>query len=158
MSARVRAAAVVAGAAAVVAAPFVVVHEGLVLRSYRDPVGIWSACYGHTGPDVRPGQEYNHDRCLQLLDEDLAIAAAAVRRSVRVELPDKTEAALISFTFNVGASNFRSSTLLSKLNAGDIAGACDELPRWVYARGRKLPGLVARREAERKLCLEGVSL
>lgn len=146
-----------AGAAILIAAPFIVLHEGTVLRSYPDPVEIWTACTGHTGPDVKPGQTYTEQQCLELLHKDLGIAQAAVRRNVRIPLPDKTEAAAISFVFNVGEGNLQRSTFLKRLNAGDIIGACNELPKWVYAKGKKLKGLVRRRQEERQLCIEGVS-
>ena len=61
--------------------------------------------------------------------------------------------AMISFTFNLGPGNLRSSTLLKKLNAGDRAGAADEFLKWTKAGGKTLPGLVKRREAERALFL-----
>jgi lysozyme len=70
-------------------------------------------------------------------------------------LAQPTYDAIVSFTFNVGEGNLRRSTLLRKLNAGDIVGACNELPRWNKAGGRVLPGLVKRRAEERALCLEG---
>ncbi len=156
MSFRTRAIGMGLGAAVAIAAPFVVMHEGLILKSYPDPVQIWTACVGHTGPDVKPGQVYTEAQCLELLHKDLGTAQAAVRRNVRVKIHEKTEAALISFVFNVGEGNLQRSTLLKKLNRGDIAGACDELPKWVYAKGIKLNGLVRRRNEERALCLEGV--
>jgi GH24 family phage-related lysozyme (muramidase) len=62
--------------------------------------------------------------------------------------------AMVSFAFNVGLNAYRGSTLLRKHNAGDFAGAAAEFPRWVYAGGEVLPGLVRRREAERTLYLK----
>ena len=64
--------------------------------------------------------------------------------------------AYTSFAYNVGLGAFQTSTLLRKLKAGDRVGACNELRRWVYAKGRVLPGLVARRAAEEKMCLSGL--
>ncbi len=72
------------------------------------------------------------------------------------KLKPETRAALGSFTYNVGVGAFNSSTLLRKAKSGDLIGACNELTRWVYAGGRKLKGLVIRREAERELCLSGL--
>lgn len=60
---------------------------------------------------------------------------------------------LASFVFNVGGRNFAQSTLLSRLNAGNYAGAGAQFGRWVYAGGRVLPGLVSRRAAEAALFL-----
>lgn len=59
--------------------------------------------------------------------------------------------ALVSFTFNLGSGNLRTSTLLKKLNNGDYAGAAGEFLRWVNTGGKRIPGLVLRREAEKTL-------
>lgn len=139
-----------AGAAAIAAA-VVMQHEGLRLVTYRDPVGVLTACYGHTGPDVRPGQRYTRAQCKQLLEADLARHAQALA-CIRQPLTDGQKAAFVSFAYNVGAERFCGSTLVAKANAGDMAGACAELSRWVYARGQRLPGLVKRRAAERAMC------
>ena len=65
-------------------------------------------------------------------------------------------AALHSFVYNVGAGNFRTSTLLRKIKpGGDIMGACDRLRRWAYAGGKQWKGLMTRREIEREVCLWG---
>ncbi|WP_256937108.1 glycoside hydrolase family protein, partial [Enterobacter chuandaensis] len=61
-------------------------------------------------------------------------------------------AALYSFTYNVGAGAFSRSTLLKKLNTGDVPGACIELQRWTYAGGKQWKGLITRREIEREVC------
>lgn len=142
-----------AGAAAIAAA-VVMQHEGLRLVTYRDPVGVLTACYGHTGPDVRPGQRYTRAQCKQLLEADLARHAQALA-CIRQPLTDGQKAAFVSFAYNVGAEKFCGSTLVAKANAGDMAGACAELSRWVYARGQRLPGLVKRRAAERAMCEGG---
>lgn len=129
-------------------------YEGLRQTGYLDPVNIPTACYGHTKWAV-VGQFYTMDECSRLLEADLEIAASAVRQQVRVPIQQPTFDALVSFTFNVGQGNLATSTLLKKLNAGDIAGACRELPKWVYAKGRLLRGLVKRRAAEMAVCLKG---
>jgi len=81
---------------------------------------------------------------------------ASVLVLTKVPLNAHELAAYTSFVFNVGHGNFASSTLRRRLNEGDREGACEELKRWVYAKGQKLPGLVKRREAERQLCLAPV--
>ncbi|MCF0075434.1 lysozyme [Dyadobacter sp. CY261] len=126
--------------------------EGLRQYAYLDPVGIPTICYGSTSR-VHLGQYKSKEECQKLLETELKIYADAVHKVVKVPMAHPREAALISFTYNVGIENFRRSTLLKKLNAGDTIGACNELPKWVYARGVKLPGLVKRREKERELCL-----
>lgn len=131
-------------------------YEGYEPTAYRDPVGIPTICYGHTAA-VRMGQTLSQVECTALLQQDLGDAFAVVDRRAKVELSAPTRAALASFVYNVGAGNFARSTLLRKLNAGDLRGACHELSRWVYAGGRRLNGLVKRRATERELCLEGLA-
>lgn len=145
--------ALLAGSLATAAA-VVGYFEGRELVGYVDPVGIPTVCYGHTAT-ARVGQVKTDAECEALLQQDLGIALAAVDRRLP-NLPPVTRAALGSFVYNVGPGAFQSSTLLRKARAGDLAGACNELPRWVYAGGRVLNGLVRRREAERELCLEGL--
>ncbi len=147
--------AVVVGAALGIATPLVIKHEGFQPVAYSDPVGIPTACYGTT-KNVRLGQTFTKEECDILLNDELSAAIRVVDDATDAPLNDYQLAALGSFVYNVGPAAFRSSTLLRKLNAGDIAGACDQLPRWIYAKGRKLPGLVKRRQAERDLCLKGI--
>ena len=141
--------------AAAIAAAFVPAWEGYQARPYQDEGGIWTVCVGHTG-GVRPGRVYGDPECKAFLETDLKTAFAALDRHQKIDLPEPTRAALASFIFNVGEGSFRRSTLLKKLNAGDVRGACDELPRWVFVAGKPSQGLIRRRQAERDLCLMGV--
>ena len=84
---------------------------------------------------------------------DLEISARSVRRLVRRNLTAGQFGALVSWTFNLGAGRLRASTLLRVVNAGEYDRAPAELRKWVFGGGRKLPGLVARREAEVALFL-----
>lgn len=126
--------------------------EGLRTVAYRDPVGIPTICFGET-KGVKLGDKTSADQCEGLLIKRLGEFEAGVSGCVKVALPDTRRAALVSFAYNVGVPTFCGSTLVRKLNAGDVVGACDQLRRWVYAGSIKLPGLVKRREEERKLCL-----
>ncbi|MFH4317138.1 lysozyme, partial [Acinetobacter baumannii] len=76
-----------------------------------------------------------------------------VQALVHVSLSDRQVAALTSFAYNVGLGAFARSTLLKKLNAGDVRGAADEFLRWTRVGNRTVRGLVARRRAERDLFL-----
>ncbi len=125
--------------------------EGLRLTAYRDPGGVLTIGYGHTGSDVKPGEHITQARAEALLRSDTGWAQAAVRRDVKVPLTQGQFDALTSFTFNLGAGALGSSTLLKKLNAHDYAGAQKEFGKWVHAGGQVLPGLVRRRAAEAKL-------
>ena len=70
-----------------------------------------------------------------------------------VELTQGQFDALVSFAYNVGSRALSTSTLLKKLNAGDIKGAADEFLRWNKSGGKVMPGLTNRRKAERALFL-----
>jgi lysozyme len=128
-------------------------YEGQVNAVYLDPVGIPTACVGHTATVTHAdvGKALSDDVCRQLLASDTRAAAETVRHGVQVQLTQAQFDALVSFVFNVGPTNFNSSTLLRKLNAGDCYGAGREFARWVYAKGKKLKGLVTRRAAERQM-------
>ena len=144
-----------AGAVALVL-PVVMLYEGTVLRTYKDPVSILTACTGHTGPELRMGQTFTKEQCETMLYGDLLKHADALN-CIKTPLTDNQKAAFLSFAFNVGNGAFCKSTLARKANAGDLMGACAELSRWVMAGGRELPGLVKRRAAERQLCEKGLT-
>ena len=148
--------AIIGGAAVALAVPLVQKYEGTVLRSYHDPVGIVTACTGHTGSELKMGQAYTRQQCEEMLYKDLAKHADALA-CVSQPLTDGQRAAFVSFAFNVGEGAFCGSTLVRKANAGDIDGACAELSRWIYAKGKQLPGLIKRRAAERQLCEAGLA-
>ena len=79
--------------------------------------------------------------------------ANGVDALIKVPLSAKERAALYSWAYNIGLGAAERSTLIRKLNAGDKAGAADELDRWVHAGQRVLAGLVRRRAAEKALFL-----
>ncbi len=127
-------------------------HEGLSLKAYKDPVGVWTIGWGHTGPDAREGNEITNSRAESLLSADIREAEDDIRRLVKVDLSQGQFDALVSFTFNVGGGALAKSTLLRELNAGKYAAIPGQLRRWVYGTvgGQKviLPGLVKRRSDE----------
>lgn len=127
--------------------------EGRVYEPYKDVAGVWTVCDGHTGTDIIKGKKYTDRECDRLLMQDLQPVKKTVDGLVKVQLNEYQRAALYSFTYNVGTSAFSKSTLLKRLNAGDQAGACEEMRRWVYAGGMKWKGLQNRRDMERSLCL-----
>lgn len=126
--------------------------EGLRLNAYRDPVGIWTIGYGTTR-GVKPGMVVTPEQAESLLQGDLTRFEQAISEAVEVPLTENQFSALVSFTYNVGASALRSSTLLKRLNQGNYAAAADQFPRWNRAGGRVLAGLTRRRNAERALFL-----
>ncbi len=129
--------------------------EGLRTTAYPDPGthgAPWTICYGHTGPEVRPGLTVSHTQCERWLNEDTLKAQSVVQTYVDVPLKQGEYDAYTSFVYNLGEVRFRDSTMLLKLNAGDHAGACNQFPLWVYADGRVLEGLAVRRTKEQTLC------
>ena len=125
-------------------------HEGLVLHAYLCPAGVPTIGYGHTG-GVSMGDVITEKKADELLKKDLRSAEYAVNKYVNVDLNQNQFDALVSFVFNLGAGNFKSSTLLRKLNFSDYDGAASEFKRWNKAGGRVLAGLTKRRLAEEKL-------
>lgn len=140
------------------AAPCVAMYEGYVPNTYSDPVGIATACYGHTGPDVQPGNTYTKDGCDKLLTGDLGKALADVDRCIGIDVSPPQAAALVSFTFNVGGQALCRSTLARLANEGAPAPVwCAQMLRWTKATKLgvtiELPGLVKRRNSEYQMCL-----
>lgn len=125
-------------------------HEDVRTDAYLDPIGIPTICAGHT-EGVFLGQQRTLKECEVLLKQDATYAGRAIARCTKVDLTQGQYDALVATVFNIGGSAYCGSTLLRKLNAGDCWGAAREFDRWVYAKGRKLRGLVKRRAHERAL-------
>jgi GH24 family phage-related lysozyme (muramidase) len=142
---------------------FLARHEGFSGSLYNDPAGHCTIGFGHLvhrGPinGSEPAEfkrKITRERGLELLREDADEAAAAVRKHVSVDLKPHQRDALISFTYNVGGGALQSSTLVKLLNAGDYDAVPKQLMRWTLADGKRLPGLVRRREAEGRLFSRG---
>ena len=130
--------------------------EGCVLHSYPDPGtggAPFTAGWGHTGPEVHPNMAITQAQADAWLNADLARAGLVVNSLVHVYLTQGQFDACADFVFNVGAGDFRTSTLLRLINAGDFGGAANQFERWNMASGRVLPGLVRRRAAEKEMFL-----
>ena len=129
--------------------------EGCKLEAYPDPathgepitIGV-----GHTG-GVKLGDVITKEQADEYLVNDVAHAANAVNQMVAVSITQGEFDALCSFAFNLGIGNLKNSTLLKKLNSGDIQGAADQFLVWNKAAGKVMAGLTRRREAERALFL-----
>jgi len=118
------------------------------VRPYICPAGFWTIGYGHLcDPKHPPIIEAEAEAYLA---RDLQTALAATLRYCPVLLtePEGRLAAIVDFTFNLGAGRLQTSTLRRRINQRDWVGAGQELRRWVYGGGKVLPGLVTRREAE----------
>ena len=134
--------------------------EGLRLTAYPDPGtggAPWTIGYGHTGPDVHPGLTITQQQAENLLARDIQTASDAVNRLVKYELTQEEFDALVDFTYNCGAGNLQASTLLKKINAGDMVGASKEFAKWNLANGHVLQGLVKRRQEEMRLFLQSIN-
>lgn len=133
--------------------------EGYSSVPYRDQAGDWTIGYGHKMQPDEPHAAITPTQARKLLTQDLHDAAATVADAVTVPLTDTEGAALVDFAFNVGDENFRTSTLLRMLNAGDYQGAAGQFGRWdEYTdadTGKRVVdrGLSRRRLAEKKLFL-----
>lgn len=134
--------------------------EGCRLTAYPDPGtggDPWTIGYGWTHPvdgkPVKPGMTIDQETADRLLKTGLVSYENDVLKLVRVKLTQGQFDALVSFAYNVGSRALSTSTLLKKLNAGDIKGAADEFLRWNKAGGKEMPGLTKRRKAEREVFL-----
>lgn len=133
--------------------------EGMRYVAYLDGSGVWTICGGHT-EGVKPGDKATPEQCEQYLREDIASAELIVKRLVKVPMTEPQRAGVISFcAYNIGQGKCQTSTFLRKLNAGDKAGACAEIRRWIFDRGEDCRiqanncyGQVIRRDQEKELC------
>ena len=115
---------------------------------YVCPAGYWTIGYGHLcDPKHPPITEAEAERYLA---DDLTIALTATLRycPVLATEPESRLAAIVDFTFNLGAGRLQTSTLRRRINQQNWSAAAQELRRWVHGGGKVLPGLVARREFE----------
>lgn len=122
--------------------------EGFSATPYRCAGGYWTIGWGHRLGPTEAYQALTYGEAKALLQRDVERCERALRKLVRVPLEAHQEAALISFIFNVGAAAFQRSTLRMKVNRDEHDDVPAEFRRWVWCKGRKLAGLVARREAE----------
>ena len=131
--------------------PFTQGNEGLRLTPYHDTTGTLTICYGNT-QGITKIQKETPESCSVMLKVQLTAFGWAVSALVQTDMTTNRWIALTDFAYNVGIYAFAKSTLLKRINRNDPA-ACDALRKWIYSKGKKLPGLVKRREDERKLCL-----
>lgn len=142
------------------------VYEGYRARAYDDGVGVQTVGFGSTtradGSPVQRGDVTTPERALVRIADD----AGRIERAMKACLPPTLLLhphewdAFVSLAYNVGPGAFCGSTLVKKLKQTppDYAGACDEILRWTRAGGQVLTGLVKRRQAEHRLCREGVPM
>jgi lysozyme len=129
--------------------------EKCILEAYKCPAKVFTIGYGHTGfVDGKPitdGMKITETKAIELRTKDLEKFEKSVSSLVTVKLNQNQFDALVSFSYNVGVGNLKSSTLLKKLNKGDYIGASKEFIKWNKGGGMVLPGLIRRRKAETEL-------
>jgi len=135
--------------------------EGFKSEPYLCSAGVPTIGYGSTF--------YKDGRKVRLIDKPISKEEATklleyvsetkfeklVNSCVKVPLTQSQFDSLISFAYNVGDGNFKSSTLLKKVNNKDFIGASEEFAKWVRANGKVSNGLIRRREREQQLFLQG---
>lgn len=128
--------------------------EGFEPEIYLDAAGLPTIGYGHL---IRKGEHKMFENGISeaageaLLIKDVLLAEQAVCRLINVPLTDGQFDALVSFIFNLGSAALQRSTLRRKVNREEHDEVPEQLMRWVWAGGRKLRGLVRRRDAEAEL-------
>jgi len=131
--------------------------EGEQLIAYDDGVGIWTIGFGTikypNGVRVKKGDTCTLEQAKEYMRHDLIEFEHTVNSSVKVPLNQNQFDALVSLAYNIGSSAFKSSTLVKKLNSGDYKGSADQFNVWVNAGGKRIQGLVNRRDREKLLFL-----
>ena len=102
---------------------------------------------------VKLGDTITSEKAIERAYRDIQKTESAIHKCVDVPLSQGEYDAFTSLAYNIGMSAFCSSTLVKKLNQRDYAGACQEIRRWVYVKGKKVQGLVNRREKEYSICM-----
>lgn len=130
--------------------------ESFRSKPYRCPAGIPTIGYGSTryadGHSVKlTDPPITEEVASDIMKAPLGDYEAAVNRYVSVPINQNQFDALVDFAYNAGAQNLRASTLLRLLNQGEYDKAANEFGKWVYGGGKKLGGLIKRRELEREL-------
>lgn len=128
--------------------------EGCHLEAYPDPGtggAPWTIGWGSTGPGIVKGVKWTQKQADDRLASDVRKFMVGVQSAITVHAAEKQIGAMTSLAYNIGLGAFRSSTLLRKLNAGDVAGASAQFTRWNRAGGKVMQGLTNRRLDERRV-------
>lgn len=127
--------------------------EGVRLKPYRCPAGLWTVCVGHLiGDGISLPDSWNRTFTLEeayaLLAKDVARFERGVERYCPNRLTQSCFDALVSFSFNLGLGTLQRSTIRQKVNRQDFKGAAQSLLRYNKAGGKVMKGLTLRRQAE----------
>lgn len=126
--------------------------EGLRLKAYRCSAGVLTIGYGTTA-NVKEGMTISEADAQLRLISHLNKLDNELSTLVNVPLKSHQRAALLSFLYNLGSTNFRTSGLRKKINSMDIEGIKVEWLKWCKANGKEVQGLKNRREDELALFL-----
>jgi lysozyme len=129
--------------------------EGLSLKAYKCPAGVWTIGYGATGKGINKytaltqeqADESLHDRALEALHDAINASPILLHESI------ERQAAIADFIYNLGIGNYRTSTLKKRIDAGDWESAQHEIMRWNKVKGKPLAGLTRRRKKESDLLI-----
>lgn len=136
---------------------FIKQWEGCRLKAYKDSAGVWTIGYGTImypdGKRVREGDECSQDAAMMFLKYEVLLKAQSVAAfTSNYNLNQNQFDALVSFAYNLGVGALQRSTLLKKIKVNPNDPSIEtEFNKWVIAGGKKLTGLVKRRQAESKL-------
>lgn len=133
---------------------FIKSFETLRLRAYDDGTGVMTIGWGHT-KGVQTGQVITRTIAEDWFRGDLHVAEGTIRLAIKAPLYQHEYDALLSFVFNIGGTQFSKSTMRERINELRYEDAADQFPRWIYANGERLGGLVKRRDQERRLWMTG---
>lgn len=131
--------------------------EGCKLTSYQDAGGTWTIGYGHT-KGVTEIDIISSAQAEALLVKELKEYENYVRKLVKVPLFQYQFDALVSWTYNLGPTNLKNSTMLMHLNKGRYDLVPNEMRRWNKVNGKVLEGLVIRREKEARLFANDIQI
>lgn len=149
--------ALVGAATAAVLLTFTPKFEGEVLSTYRDLGGVLTYCDGAT-ENAQWGMTYTVTECREQLDRDLARHAEGISKCLPwAKLTDGQKVAYVDAAYNIGVTAFCGSSMARRTTAGDARGGCDALLLWDKVGGKPVAGLTRRRQAERELCVRGLT-
>jgi lysozyme len=124
--------------------------EGLYLKPYLCPAGVPTIGYGTTGQPLTPDTVWTLEQAESAMQREANACYTAAKKLAKNATYSQWTA-LADFAYNLGVTRLAGSTLLKKINLGDRKAAKLEIEKWVWAGGRVLPGLIARRKAEAEL-------
>lgn len=130
--------------------------EGCRLVAYLCPARVWTIGWGATGPDVKQGVVWSQEQADARLEHDLGVYLSGSARLCPL-VSDERLGAIADFAYNLGLTRLSGSTLRRLINAGQYDDAAEEIKKWVWAGGRKLPGLILRRSAESEIIRKGTA-